>query len=130
MRFPFLTVTRGWKSFYRFQQRGVLSADQRLWSSALKCSRSSSQLCKEKCFYITTPIFYVNAAPHLGHLYSAVIADCLHRWKLLQGFESRFATGKSCILKKSKYLTEIECDKPAQSWVLKRPRVSDLFIKI
>ncbi|XP_014846290.1 PREDICTED: methionine--tRNA ligase, mitochondrial [Poecilia mexicana] len=93
MKFPFHTVARGWKTFHRFQQKGVLSEDQRLWSSALKCSRSSSQLCKEKCFYITTPIFYVNAAPHLGHLYSAVIADCLHRWKLLQGFESRFATG-------------------------------------
>lgn len=53
----------------------------------------SSQSGKDKSFYITTPIFYVNASPHLGHLYSAVIADCLHRWKLLQGFGSRFATG-------------------------------------
>ncbi|MEQ2315159.1 Methionine--tRNA ligase, mitochondrial [Ameca splendens] len=90
MKFPFLTLTRGCEKFYRFQQRGVLLADQRLWSSALK---HSSQLCKDKSFYITTPIFYVNASPHLGHLYSAVIGDCLHRWKLMQGFDSRFATG-------------------------------------
>lgn len=42
---------------------------------------------------MTTPIFYVNASPHLGHLYSAVIADCFHRYKILQGFNSKFATG-------------------------------------
>uniref|UniRef100_A0A665VMQ7 Methionine--tRNA ligase, mitochondrial n=1 Tax=Echeneis naucrates TaxID=173247 RepID=A0A665VMQ7_ECHNA len=47
----------------------------------------------ERKYYITTPIFYVNASPHLGHLYSAVIADCLHRYKLLQGFNSKFSTG-------------------------------------
>ncbi|CAG08330.1 unnamed protein product [Tetraodon nigroviridis] len=44
-------------------------------------------------YYITTPIFYVNASPHLGHLYSVVIADCFHRQKQLQGFNSRFTTG-------------------------------------
>ncbi|KAJ3587406.1 hypothetical protein NHX12_011003 [Muraenolepis orangiensis] len=44
-------------------------------------------------FFITTPIFYVNASPHLGHLFSAVTADCLHRYKLLQGFTSKFSTG-------------------------------------
>lgn len=42
---------------------------------------------------MTTPIFYVNASPHLGHLYSAVIADCFHRYKLLRGYDSKFATG-------------------------------------
>lgn len=35
----------------------------------------------------------MNAAPHIGHFYSAVIADCLHRFKLLKGCTSRFATG-------------------------------------
>ncbi|CAB1337451.1 unnamed protein product [Coregonus sp. 'balchen'] len=48
---------------------------------------------EDRTYYITTPIFYVNAAPHIGHLYSAVTADYLHRYKLLQGFNSRFATG-------------------------------------
>ncbi|XP_021329980.2 methionine--tRNA ligase, mitochondrial [Danio rerio] len=46
-----------------------------------------------KAYYITTPIFYVNAAPHIGHVYSAVTADCLHRYKLLQRYNSRLATG-------------------------------------
>uniref|UniRef100_A0A914WSW5 Methionine--tRNA ligase, mitochondrial n=1 Tax=Plectus sambesii TaxID=2011161 RepID=A0A914WSW5_9BILA len=30
--------------------------------------------------FVTTPIFYVNAAPHIGHLYSALLADAAHRW--------------------------------------------------
>ncbi|XP_037944036.1 methionine--tRNA ligase, mitochondrial-like [Teleopsis dalmanni] len=34
-------------------------------------------------FYVTTPIFYVNAAPHIGHLYSAVIADAICRYQNL-----------------------------------------------
>lgn len=50
---------------------------------------------EDRHHYITTPIFYVNASPHLGHLYSAVIADCLHRHKQLQGFSSKFTTGKT-----------------------------------
>uniref|UniRef100_A0A7E4VJR1 Methionine--tRNA ligase, mitochondrial n=1 Tax=Panagrellus redivivus TaxID=6233 RepID=A0A7E4VJR1_PANRE len=34
--------------------------------------------------YITTPIFYVNGSPHLGHLYSTILADASHRWELLK----------------------------------------------
>ncbi|XP_064206629.1 methionine--tRNA ligase, mitochondrial [Anguilla rostrata] len=48
---------------------------------------------KEALYYVTTPIFYVNAAPHIGHLYSALTADCLHRYKLMRGFRSKFSTG-------------------------------------
>ncbi|XP_030621317.1 methionine--tRNA ligase, mitochondrial [Chanos chanos] len=44
-------------------------------------------------FYITTPIFYVNASPHIGHMYSAVTADYLHRYKILRGCHSMFSTG-------------------------------------
>uniref|UniRef100_A0A1A8S2P6 Methionine--tRNA ligase, mitochondrial n=2 Tax=Nothobranchius rachovii TaxID=451742 RepID=A0A1A8S2P6_9TELE len=92
MKFPFLITVRGCEAFCRVQQKHFLFQIPRLRSCALRCS--STQLIKdEKNFYITTPIFYVNAAPHLGHLYSAVIADCLHRYKQLQGFNSRFATG-------------------------------------
>ncbi|XP_014671383.1 PREDICTED: methionine--tRNA ligase, mitochondrial-like [Priapulus caudatus] len=45
-------------------------------------------------FFITTPIFYVNAAPHIGHLYTALIADAAHRWQLFLGCPATiFATG-------------------------------------
>jgi methionyl-tRNA synthetase len=44
-------------------------------------------------FYVTTPIYYVTAKPHLGHLYSTVIADVLARWNKLQGKKIFFLTG-------------------------------------
>lgn len=44
-------------------------------------------------FYITTPIYYVNAKPHLGHAYTSIIADSLNRFHSLMGEESFFLTG-------------------------------------
>ncbi|OGB97552.1 hypothetical protein A3F06_03405 [candidate division TM6 bacterium RIFCSPHIGHO2_12_FULL_36_22] len=44
-------------------------------------------------FYITTPIYYVTAKPHLGTLYTTVLADVLNRWEKLQGKETFFLTG-------------------------------------
>jgi methionyl-tRNA synthetase len=44
-------------------------------------------------FYLTTPIYYVNGAPHLGHAYTSVAADVLARFKRLDGFEVFFLTG-------------------------------------
>jgi methionyl-tRNA synthetase len=46
-----------------------------------------------KTFYLTTPLYYVNAKPHLGHTYTTVIADCLARYKKMQGFNVCFLTG-------------------------------------
>ncbi|KAI5780809.1 methionyl-tRNA synthetase [Geopyxis carbonaria] len=47
----------------------------------------------EKPYYITTPIFYVNAAPHVGHLYTMVLADVLKRWQELHGRRAILVTG-------------------------------------
>ena len=44
-------------------------------------------------FYVTTPIYYVNGAPHIGHAYTSVAADVLARWKRLDGHEVFFLTG-------------------------------------
>jgi len=44
-------------------------------------------------FYITTPIYYVNAAPHIGHAYTSVIADCIGRYHRLKGEEVFYLTG-------------------------------------
>lgn len=44
-------------------------------------------------FYITTPIYYVNDIPHIGHCYTTIAADILARWKRLNGFDVYFLTG-------------------------------------
>lgn len=44
-------------------------------------------------FYLTTPIYYVNGAPHIGHAYTAVATDVLARWKRLDGYDVFFLTG-------------------------------------
>lgn len=47
---------------------------------------------KEK-FYVTTPIYYVTAKPHVGSLYSTLLADVAKRWHQLQGKNTFFLTG-------------------------------------
>jgi methionyl-tRNA synthetase len=44
-------------------------------------------------YYITTPIYYVNDKPHLGHTYTTVACDVLARFKRLDGFDVMFLTG-------------------------------------
>lgn len=99
-------------------QRFILQNKGRFLPQVLKYGSSAEQTCfspihpakrvhthpvlrcactgeSRRSHYITTPIFYVNGPPHIGHVYSAVTADCIHRYKLMQGFSSRFATGGS-----------------------------------
>jgi len=44
-------------------------------------------------YYLTTPIYYVNARPHLGHAYTTIIGDALARWHRLLGDDVHFLTG-------------------------------------
>ena len=44
-------------------------------------------------YYVTTPIYYVNDAPHIGHAYTTVTADALARWHRLVGEDVFFLTG-------------------------------------
>jgi methionyl-tRNA synthetase len=46
-----------------------------------------------KTFYITTPIYYANSLPHLGHLYTTIVADAIIRHKKQRGFDTFFLTG-------------------------------------
>jgi len=48
---------------------------------------------KKDKFYLTTPIYYVNARPHIGHAYTTLTADTIARRKRLQGFDTYFLTG-------------------------------------
>ncbi len=50
-----------------------------------------SQTCKKA--YITTPIYYVNDVPHIGHAYTTIIADSLARYSRLIGLDTMFLTG-------------------------------------
>ena len=46
-----------------------------------------------KPFYITTPIYYVNDVPHLGHAYTTLVADTMARFHRMRGDDTRFLTG-------------------------------------
>ena len=47
----------------------------------------------DKKFYITTPIYYPSAKPHMGHAYSSIIADFFARFKRIDGYDVHFLTG-------------------------------------
>ena len=47
----------------------------------------------EKAYFITTPIYYVNASPHIGHAYTTIVADVLSRYYRLSGYQTFFLTG-------------------------------------
>ncbi|MEN6439081.1 MAG: methionine--tRNA ligase [Syntrophobacter sp.] len=44
-------------------------------------------------FYVTTPIYYVNAEPHIGHAYTTIAADVMNRFHKLMGYKTLFLTG-------------------------------------
>src|SRR5438093_12402024 len=46
-----------------------------------------------KTFYITTPIYYVNARPHIGHAYTTIACDTIARRQRMMGFDTYFLTG-------------------------------------
>ncbi|PYP88227.1 MAG: methionine--tRNA ligase [Candidatus Angelobacter sp. Gp1-AA117] len=50
-------------------------------------------MAKGQKFYITTPIYYVNARPHIGHAYTTIVCDAIARRKRMLGFDTYFLTG-------------------------------------
>lgn len=54
------------------------------------CAKNSDP---PKKFYLTTPIYYPNAVPHIGHAYTTIAADVLARYKRLKGYDVLFLTG-------------------------------------
>jgi methionyl-tRNA synthetase len=46
-----------------------------------------------KIFFITTPIYYINGDPHIGHAYTSIAVDIIARFKRLDGFDVHFSTG-------------------------------------
>jgi hypothetical protein len=63
-------------------------------TSAVQTSESCLLPIKDKKpYYITTPIFYVNADPHVGHLYTLVLTDAIKRWQKFKGVTAQLCTG-------------------------------------
>ena len=50
-------------------------------------------MAENRAFYITTPIYYVNDVPHIGHAYTTIAADAMARYKRMCGHDVMFATG-------------------------------------
>lgn len=69
-------VLAAFATFRTRLNKGVNIGTIRHFSSA----SSGFDLTLQKPYYVTTPIFYVNAAPHVGHLHSMVLADTIKRW--------------------------------------------------
>ena len=47
----------------------------------------------QKVFYVTTPIYYVNASPHIGHAYTTIVGDVMARFYRMSGYDVFFMTG-------------------------------------
>ena len=50
-------------------------------------------MSEKKTYYITTPIYYVNDKPHIGHAYTTLACDVIARFKRLDGYNVHFLTG-------------------------------------
>src|ERR1044072_2753997 len=61
--------------------------------SSLTAHHSLLRGIMNKTFYVTTPIYYTNAAPHIGHAYTTIVADALTKFKRQRGIDSFFLTG-------------------------------------
>ncbi|OTB06127.1 hypothetical protein M426DRAFT_319200 [Hypoxylon sp. CI-4A] len=86
-----LSIARARKTVHN----GWICQSCRAGQSRRKLFSSSAAIrnTNDKPYYITTPIFYVNASPHVGHLYSMIIADVLKRWQVLKGRPAILSTG-------------------------------------
>ncbi|KAI9595366.1 methionyl-tRNA synthetase [Syncephalis fuscata] len=84
----------GWlalrRQHWRFQHASLFSFTK---ASPPPATTPPTIPVRQKPFYVTTPIFYVNADPHIGHLYSLVMADTTRRYRQLHGNSTLLATG-------------------------------------
>lgn len=93
-----IPVLVGWYDyFYRENEEVLDSIYERLGAQEvgdfIKVPRAFSISPKLPKFYATTPIYYVNAAPHIGHVYSTLIVDVLGRYHCVKGERTFVTTG-------------------------------------
>ena len=77
-----------------------------------------------KKYYITTPIYYVNDKPHIGHAYTTILADTLSRFRNIIGEEFFFLTGLDehglkvqQAAEKNQVTPEVHCDQMAPAFI-------------
>ena len=81
-------------------------------------------------FYVTTPIYYVNDEPHLGHAYTTVLADVLARYHRLMGDETRFLTGTDEHGQKVQQAAEKRGISPQQHTDAMSPRFAEVWRRL
>ncbi|KAL3869101.1 hypothetical protein ACJMK2_041826 [Sinanodonta woodiana] len=88
------------ETYIRVRKLNFVSVCERSKNLVNRCSLENTShnyrraMSKASCpYFVTTPIFYVNAAPHIGHLYSVVLADAASIWQRLLGGSVLFSTG-------------------------------------
>lgn len=95
---PILSKSHEWNKFHKtFSSDSSMIAHNRKWQylTKLRSTNSNKRDCNtfENNFYITTPIYYVNGEPHLGHAYTSTMADVIARFWKLDGKNVYFLTG-------------------------------------
>ena len=83
-----------------------------------------------KTFYLTTPIYYVNDKPHIGHAYTTILADVLARYHRNAGRETFFLTGLDEHGQKVQQAAEDRGIEPPQHCDEMAPRFIDLWEKL
>ncbi|WPH03675.1 Hypothetical protein R9X50_00655800 [Acrodontium crateriforme] len=73
--------------------RHPIPPSPRTMTTATATTPSHNDKRPQKPFYITTPIFYVNARPHVGHMYTMVLTDVINRYQALTGRKAIMCTG-------------------------------------
>ena len=94
----------------------------------------SGQLINMKKFYITTPLYYVNDEPHIGHAYTTILADVISRIHKVQGKDVYFLTGtdehgqkvQEAAQKRNKKLCSVDKANVLEVSVLWREVITDL----
>src|SRR6266571_2137258 len=76
----------------RASSRSSTACSRSIWSRATAL-RSLSEEAMARKFYLTTPIYYVNDQPHIGHTYTTVVADVIARFHRMLGQDVHFLTG-------------------------------------
>src|SRR5438309_311732 len=96
-----LLVTRGAQLVFespmhailQFINRHAFDLFQKIIKRFLDIDQNGAHMTDKDHFYITTPIYYPNAEPHLGHVYTTLAADTVARFHRLRGDETFLLTG-------------------------------------